>query len=145
MLLRHPHAVPSNALQREDGRREKESERAEGRAILLQSREGRHGGYAAPIGAEGPGDVAHRPPAAAQQLEERGHVPRSRESHPKASFCLLHSRFRVLAGREQGERARIKVRGGVPQNAGNAPMPSQLEARTYHHQVWEQLWPQRHQ
>lgn len=58
MLLRHPHAVPSNALQREDGRREKGSEEAEGRAVLLQRREGpgRRGL------AQGPGGAAHRPP-----------------------------------------------------------------------------------
>lgn len=57
MLLRHPHAVPSNALQREDGRREKGSEGAEGRAALLQRREGpgRRGL------AQGPGGAAHRP------------------------------------------------------------------------------------
>lgn len=87
MLLRHPHAVPSNALQREDGRREKESERAEGRAVLLQSREGRHGGYAAPIGAEGPGDVAHRPPAAATATGGTRPCPRV-EGEPPQSLLL---------------------------------------------------------
>lgn len=73
MLLRHPHAVPSNALQREDGRREKGSEGAEGRAALLQRREGpgRRGLV------QGPGGAAHRPPrdpspASAAAIREAG-------------------------------------------------------------------------
>lgn len=97
MLLRHPHAVPSNALQREDGRREKASEQ---RAEPFCCRAGRGGTAVTPrqLVQRGPATWPTARPPPPPQPEERGHVPGSRESHPKASFCLLWSRFRDLAG-----------------------------------------------
>lgn len=110
MLLRHPHAVPSNALQREDGRREKGSEGAEGRAALLQRREGpgRRGL------AQGPGGAAHGPPRdpslppPPQSERPRPGCPgpgtawpraltpcRSGPASPAPFFCLLRGGFGI--------------------------------------------------
>lgn len=91
MLLRHPHAVPSNALQREDGRREKGSEGAEGRPRCCSAGRGRDGGdwrrvrAALPTGLPGiPPSLRRRNPRDRGRAA-RGRAQRGREPLPRAA------------------------------------------------------------
>lgn len=142
MLLRHPHAVPSNALQREDGRREKGSEGAEGRAALLQRREGpgRRGL------AQGPGGAAHRPPRdpslpplrrrnsrgrgrAPQGRAERGREPLPVPLRPSLPGAFLLSALRRIWDLRDpaGASGALECRQGSSPSQlppGSAPPPS---------------------
>lgn len=163
MLLRHPHAVPSNALQREDGRREKGSEGAEGRAALLQRREGpgRRGL------AQGPGGAAHGPPrdpslppSAAAIRETAAGLPGAGHSVAESPYpvplrpslpgaFLLSAPWRVWdPGDPAGPSGALECRQGsspLQLPPGFAP-PTLPTWRDKHpaSQVWEQPHSQRH-
>lgn len=84
-----------------NGKMAEEKKRAsEQRAEPFCCRAGRGGTAVTPrqLVQRGPATWPTARPPPPPQPEERGHVPGSRESHPKASFCLLWSRFRDLAG-----------------------------------------------
>lgn len=136
MLLRHPHAVPSNALQREDGRRERRSEpRGQSRSAAAP---GGAGSAAAPRGlAQGPRRRGPPPPAATATggtgrpppgWAGPGRAGAPLVDNPPPGALLLSPPGRFCASRAGGAPGESSPkRGAVP--ASRPPTPRRAAAK----------------